>query len=531
MKKTSQFRSMLESKQLEYILEAHNGLSAKIVEEAGFKGIWGSGLSLSAAMGVRDNNEASWTQVLDVIEFMTDVTDVPLLLDGDTGYGNFNNFRRLVKKLEQKDVAAVCIEDKLFPKTNSFISGETQPLADIVEFSNKIKAGKDTQIDSDFSIVARVEAFIAGWGVEEALRRAEAYSEAGADAVLIHSKISDSSDIDNFMKHWKKDTPVVIVPTTYSSVPSSHFEDIGVSLVIWANHILRSSITAMRSSAKEIYDGKSVQSVSNRVASVANIFELQDAAELKAAEKIYLPDNSLVKAIVLAASKGDNFGSLTDDKPKCMLEVKGKPVLTSVVETLNAEGIKNIDTVVGYKHEAVGIPGINKIVNNDFSTSGALNSLYSAKESLNGCTILSYGDILYDKWILRELLDSKEDITLVVNTSKENYNEKDQSHNIIAEKSYNSFHSKTTGITGFGGLSDEFQGCWVGLLKCSSRGSEILKTELEEFKAESPEEFLKSDITALFKRILRKGTLITGLYVNGYCLDINDIEDISKAYN
>ena len=102
------FRAMLGSSDLEFIIEAHNGLSAKIAEEAGFKGLWGSGLAISAAMGVRDNNEASWTQLLENLEFMTDATSIPLLLDGDTGYGNFNNARRLVRKLCQLGVAAVC---------------------------------------------------------------------------------------------------------------------------------------------------------------------------------------------------------------------------------------------------------------------------------------------------------------------------------------------------------------------------------------------------------------------------------------
>ncbi len=114
----------------------------------------------------------------------------PILLDGDTGYGNFNNMRRLVRKLEQVGVAGVTIEDKLFPKTNSFLRGEQQPLADIDEFCGKIKAGKDSQADPDFVLVARVEALIAGWGLDEALRRAEAYHRAGADAILIHSRQS-----------------------------------------------------------------------------------------------------------------------------------------------------------------------------------------------------------------------------------------------------------------------------------------------------------------------------------------------------
>lgn len=122
-RRTTRLRQMLQSTDLEFICEAHNGISARIVEEAGFHGIWASGLAISAQFGVRDNNEASWTQVVEVCEFMADVTRIPILLDGDTGYGNFNNMRRLVKKLEQRGVAGVCIEDKIFPKTNSFIAG------------------------------------------------------------------------------------------------------------------------------------------------------------------------------------------------------------------------------------------------------------------------------------------------------------------------------------------------------------------------------------------------------------------------
>jgi len=291
-KKTTQFREMLTSPGLEFIMEAHDGLSAKIVEEAGFRGIWASGLAISASLGVRDNNEASWTQVLDVVEFMSDATGIPIMLDADTGYGNFNNVRRLVRKLEQRGVAAMCIEDKLFPKTNSFIKGEQQRLADVAEFSGKIRAAKDTQQDPDFSVVARIEALIAGWGMEEALARAEAYSAAGADALLVHSKISTPDQVLEFMKHWKKKCPVVIVPTMYFSTPADVFEKAGVSLVIWANHLLRSSITAMRETAATIRAERSIASVEPRISSVKEVFGLQDADELARAEERYLPKNS-----------------------------------------------------------------------------------------------------------------------------------------------------------------------------------------------------------------------------------------------
>jgi phosphoenolpyruvate phosphomutase len=280
---------MLQSDRLEFIMEAHNGLSGKIVEEAGFKGIWGSGLTISASLGVRDNNEASWTQVLDVIEFISDATTIPILLDADTGYGNFNNVRRLVRKLEQRNVGGMCIEDKLFPKTNSFINSEQQPLAGIEEFSGKIKAAKDTQQDPDFCVVARVEALIAGWELGEALKRAEAYYLAGADAILMHSKKTTADQILDFMREWRDTCPVVIVPTTYYDTPTSAFEEAGISLVIWANHLLRSSIKAMQQTAAQIYQERSLRSIEENVVSVKEIFRLQDAAELKGAEKQYLP--------------------------------------------------------------------------------------------------------------------------------------------------------------------------------------------------------------------------------------------------
>ncbi|MCC2683205.1 MAG: phosphoenolpyruvate phosphomutase [Paenibacillaceae bacterium] len=290
MKKTTQFKQLLKSQQLEFIMEAHSGLSAKIVEEAGFKGIWGSGLSLSAAMGVRDNNEASWTQVLDVLEFMSDATSIPILLDGDTGYGNFNNMRRLVQKLEQRDIAAVCIEDKLFPKTNSFINSKGQPLADIDEFCGKIKAGKDSQRDDDFSIVARIESFIAGWGLQETLKRAEAYHKAGADALLIHSKLAHCDEILAFMKEWGNRCPIVIVPTMYYNTPTDVFREAGISLVIWANHLIRTSIAAMQKTAAQIHSEQTLANVEPNVVSVKEIFRLQNADELEQAEKRYLPN-------------------------------------------------------------------------------------------------------------------------------------------------------------------------------------------------------------------------------------------------
>lgn len=289
IKKTTKLKNILVSDKLDFFLEAHNGLSAKIVEETGFSGIWASSLSISAALGVRDSNEASWTQILDVIESMNDNIEIPILVDGDTGYGNFNNFRRLVRKLEQREIAGVCIEDKEFPKKNSFINGEHQPLASIEEFIGKIKAGKDTQRDEDFCIVARTEALIAGKNLEEAIERCDAYYHAGADAVLVHSKLASPDQIISFMNKWHKCCPVIIVPTAYYKTHSSVFKNLNISLILWANHMVRASILQMQKIAHQIFQNESVQGINNEIVSIQEVFRLQQVDELEEAEKIYLP--------------------------------------------------------------------------------------------------------------------------------------------------------------------------------------------------------------------------------------------------
>jgi phosphoenolpyruvate phosphomutase len=289
--KAKKFRKLLNPGKPGLIMEAHNGLSAKIVQNAGFHGIWGSGLSISAALGVRDANEASWTQVLEVINFMNDATDLPILLDGDTGYGNFNNARRLVQKLDQLGVAGVCLEDKIFPKTNSLLDAK-QELADVQEFCGKIRACCDSKLSQDFVVVARIEAFIAGAGLEEALKRANAYETAGADAILVHSKKATPIEIKEFMSEWNKKenrVPIIIVPTTYFT-NYDEFAQLGVSLIIWANHNMRASVFAMERVCKQIYEEVSIKNLKD-ISTVKHVFELQNEDELQEAEKKYLASN------------------------------------------------------------------------------------------------------------------------------------------------------------------------------------------------------------------------------------------------
>jgi phosphoenolpyruvate phosphomutase len=530
--RSAKLRQMLHSAELEFLMEAHNGLSARIVREAGFKGIWASGLTISAQFGVRDNNEASWTQVVDMLEFMADASDLPILLDGDTGYGNFNNMRRLVRKLEQRGIAGVCIEDKQFPKTNSFLNGERQPLAAIEEFVGKIAAGKDTQQDASFSIVARVEALIAGWGMEEALRRAEAYRLAGADAILIHSKLSKPDEIVTFAKEWARRSPLVIVPTRYYSTPTEVFRQAGISTVIWANHLVRAAASAMQSVAKEIFESQTLVNVEDRIVPVNEIFRLQDADEYSAAERIYLSNSGAPRAaVVLAASRGSGLEAMTTERPKVMLTIAGKPLLRWLVDGFKKESINDITVVGGYRADAIDTAGIKLVVNERYAETGELSSLACALETLDSDAVIAYGDLLFRSYVLRDLLESKADFSVVVDsllTGGSNHTVRDFAYcsrgddrglfgtPVLLER-----------VTGAANAERTPHGRWIGLLNVSRAGLGKLKTAMNALQREN--RFDALDMPALLNALIAGGSKIEVQYVHGHWRGVNDLEDLRQA--
>lgn len=214
-----------------------------------------------------------------------DTTEIPVLVDGDGGFGNFNN-ARLARKLCQAGAAGVSLEDSCFPKMNSLI-GERHPLADIDQFSGRLRAVKDT-VAEHFLLVARIEALIAGHGLNDAILRAHAYADAGADAVLIHSRKRTADEILSFVTEWRNRLPVVIVPTTYSQTPASAYRDARISTVIWANHSMRAAAAAIRRVCDSIAAQESVASIESHIAPLSEIFELLRHDELAASEKRYL---------------------------------------------------------------------------------------------------------------------------------------------------------------------------------------------------------------------------------------------------
>lgn len=533
MKKTTQLKNMLGSRQTEFILEAHNGLSARIVEETGFKGIWGSGLALSAQHAVRDNNELSWTQVVEQLEFMTDVTSIPILLDGDTGYGDFNNMRRLVRKLGQIGVAGVCIEDKLFPKTNSFIQGEAQPLEDIQTFCGKIQAGKDSQRDDDFCIVARVEAFIAGWGLDEALKRAEAYHQAGADAILIHSKHSQPDEVLEFASEWANRCPLVLVPTKYYATPTEVFEQAGISLVIWANHMIRTAILAMQTTAANIHKTRSLVESEGSIATVSEIFRLQGAEELLEAEKRYARGGGHpVSAVVLAASRGQGMDELTHNRPKVMLPVAGVPMLRRQVDKFKQQGINDIKVVAGYRHDAIDVQGATVLVNENWATTGELASLSCAVDKISDDTVIIYGDLLFRSYMLHNLLDWEADILVAVDSSplsdgSGNLNDLawcSAPDNRAMYQQKVSLEQVSSDPDCLGRVPD---GRWIGMMRVAGQGGHYLRHALETLKQRA--DFDTLGIPDLLNQLIADGHAPQVQYVNGHWMDINNLKDLERA--
>lgn len=533
--RSKRLRDLLWSKSVVVLMEAHNGLSAKLAQEAGFEALWGSGLSISAALGVRDNNEASWTQVLEVLEFMADASGLPLLLDGDTGYGNFNNVRRLVKKLEQRNIAGVCLEDKLFPKTNSFIDGDRQALAETAEFCGKLHAAKDTQTDPDFVVVARTEAFIAGWGLDEALARASAYAEAGADAILVHSKRKDSADITAFMQHWDNRVPIVIVPTMYPSEPIETFVNTGVSNFIFANHSVRTVVTALQRNLRLLRDTLDLMSIENDIVPVSEVFRLQDVQELKNSEARYLPAGALgtqVSAVVLAASEGD-FGDLVDHRPKAMLPLRGKPILNWHAEAFRRQGIRRIAVVRGYCKDAIDLPDIEYFDNDAYATTGEVASLYAARESLKGEIIIAYGDIVFDDYILRNLLAQTADINIAVDGGWKLRKRTDARRDlVVTEGEHDPLQMGWCRLRHIGqnASAEDATGEWIGLLYLRAAGTERLVKLLDALATQHDPQFLTGDLSYLFRSLVDAGELVNVVHTFGHWFDLDDRKDLVRSF-
>ena len=275
-KRMETLRRLIDVKPIVRILEAHNGLTGLIVEKTNiekdgklieFDGIWESSLTDSASKGKPDTELVDFTSRFQSIEEILEVTTKPIIVDGDTG-GKIEHFKFRVKTLERLGVSAIIIEDKVGSKRNSLFGTDVEQHQDSIEnFSNKISEGKKSLVTEDFMIIARIESLILKNGMEDALARAKAYIKAGADGIMIHSKEKDGKEIIEFCNQYnnfENRVPLVVVPSTYAHMTETELEKVGINVVIYANHLIRSAYPAMVSTAENILENSRSKEASKK---------------------------------------------------------------------------------------------------------------------------------------------------------------------------------------------------------------------------------------------------------------------------
>jgi len=274
-------KELIDSKPIVKICGAFDAMSAKLVENAGFDAIWAGSFAISAINAVPDASILTMTEFFEAASKMVNACKIPVIADCDTGYGGPNNVRHLVKKYENAGIAGISIEDKIFPKQNSLLENGTHQLLSEKEFVGKIIAANEAKQNKEFMIIARVEALIAGLGMDEAIRRARAYEKAGADAILIHSKKNTPNEVFEFVDSWKGNIPIVVVPTNYNSVKIEELIQHKIKMTIYANQTLRASHASITKILDKMIKAENMKEVDKDISSMADIFELQEMYDLK----------------------------------------------------------------------------------------------------------------------------------------------------------------------------------------------------------------------------------------------------------
>ena len=285
MSKNENLRKKLEGNSIVKVGGAFDAMSAKLVESSGFDAVWAGSFAISATHALPDASILTMTEFFDVASNMSSTCKIPIIADCDTGYGGPSNVHHMVRKYENAGISSICIEDKTFPKQNSLLENGKNDLISEKEFVAKILAAKEARNDKDFLIIARVEALISGLGMNEALKRATAYENAGSDAILIHSKQKVPDEIFEFADSWKGSIPIVVVPTTYDSVKISDLNLHNIKMVIYANQTLRVAHLAITKLLREMINAERISDIKEEMSTMQDLFNLQEMFSLKEKEK------------------------------------------------------------------------------------------------------------------------------------------------------------------------------------------------------------------------------------------------------
>jgi len=540
------------------IIEAHSGLSGIVGETAEimadgqlreYDGLWESSLTDSATKGLPDASIIGIESRLHTINEILHVTSKPMIVDGDTG-GEIPQFEYLIAHLERLGVSAVIIEDKVFPKRNSLDASAAQDLEDSEVFSQKIRAGKKATLSDDFMIMARLESLIAGTGLEDALERAEAYIQAGADGIMIHSSQREPADLFAFVDAYGPlcarlgTRPALVgVPTTYNQHSDEEMAALGFNIVIHANHLLRASHKAMTEAARLILETGSSYKADEICSPVKEVFsavgfERITASDRERSNMLRLP------VIIPSAGKDPEF----PEQPKSLIKVGGRHILDYQLEAIRKTGLKNVVIIRG--HEGAQYDAYTKDENVLFhenpryAETHALHSLMQSEPSMDDGFVLVYSDILFDHDILSQLVHSGKDIVLGIDNSY-TYHKHNVDKRLDLVVSRKSFETQIRSLrrevvtelvrTGKHIETDRADFEFIGMAYFSAEGARTLRACYHDCLTTVQAPFHEADsfeqaaITDMFQELIDRGFPVHGLEVHKGWREIHTHSDVEVA--
>ena len=549
MTQAAKLRELMRRPRIIKTVGAHDALSAKLIEEAGFDAIWASGFGISASLKcIPDGSFLTMTEQLEVTKNIVEAVSIPVIADCDTGFGNALNVMRTVQEYEKAGIAGICIEDNVFPKRCSFYAGVRRELVSIDEHAGKVRAAKSAQAAPDFVVIARTEALIAGWGHDEALKRAAAYADAGADAVLIHSKSPTFDELRAVSQQWSGRVPLVVVPTIFGSVTADELERHGFKIVIFANQVIRTSIRATRDTLDVLKREGRAEAVADRMVSLQEVYDLVGVTKLEEDERKFLPvGTEKITAIIPAAGFEKQLLPLIQDKPKCLLDIKGKTILERLIGALNEVNIKDIAVVRGYQKEKIAFPNLRYYDNDRYEDTGELTSIFCAEQELKGRCLLLYSDIIFETGILLKLLKSPADITIVVDLAWADQRKLPRPHfkpDLVLLDNPPATGYRFVPPDGPNRLvkigqhldPERAHGEFIGLAMLSERGTDQFKSVYKRMAKNSEAPFheapslTKASLTDMLQELVDQGHDVSCLTIYKGWMEVDTFEDYQQAW-
>jgi len=494
-------------------LEAHSGLSGLVTEKLDFDFIWESSLTDSASKGLPDASIVGNESRIHTIDEILNVTTKPMIVDGDTG-GDEDNFRFLIKRLENQGVSAVIVEDKIFPKRNSFGGTVGAGMEDPNIFSKKLEVGMKTKSTENFLIIARLESLIAGLGMNETMMRAEKYINAGVDGIMIHSKLKEPSEVLEFIPKFEalckklgRRPYLIAVPTTYNNISDDELIKSGVDIIIHANHLLRAAYKSMMDTATLISNSRRSYESDSNIASVKEIFSAVGYDKIIERDKEKSPDIS-----GFIASAGDYKINNTQ---RSLNKISGKPLISHQIEIFKKAGIEKIKITVNNQNDFDPFldKDINLIETKDIKQNQMLDSIMAGLEGIKGPVILTYGDILFNEKIISELIAGENDIVIAADSSyKYHKHEIDKKLELVSYKDPDNKPSrrklKMTDTFEVKKVSknlnlEEAQSEFFGLAYFSSEGIINLKSCYQEIKEGNKSRFFIDILNFMIQREIK----------------------------